>query len=215
MLWGTPLDAMSTSICRSLLVLLVATAATPAEAQLRTKLKAAIKQKAAARKDASETHIANEAANAADSAMGRVQSTVDSSASRLSRGTQALVGRTGKAKGPRLSPAAGNIRKALAGGPVPLDGLRFPPGKASLPADAPAVLLPVTEVLRVDAATLLVQGRADPSTATSKMSNLGMQRARAVRDWLVTAGVPAELLLVSAGGRAAAGEALVVLVRAQ
>jgi cytochrome c oxidase subunit 2 len=100
--------------------------------------------------------------------------------------------------GPAPAPAAAALAPSAAA-PMPQAApaataplvLLFDVAKVDLPADAPARLQPLAEQAKAGA-TLAISGFHDASGDAAKNAELAKQRAFAVRDALLAAGVPAD-----------------------
>jgi len=122
----------------------------------------------------------------------------------FSGGKPAVVpGTAASVAAPAAAPAAATAAPAAA---VTEARLYFELGKYELPADALTKVAPVISALKLnDNARLLISGYHDASGNAIANAELAKQRAFAVRDLLMTAGVPGDRIdmlkpLVTTGG---------------
>ena len=82
---------------------------------------------------------------------------------------------------------------------IPLDGVLFDIGKADLKTDAKILLNDAAKYLRNNLALqrVIIEGHTDETGHRNKNYQLSDQRASAVRNYLITQGVPADLIQLS------------------
>lgn len=86
---------------------------------------------------------------------------------------------------------------------IPLDAVLFDIGKADLKADAETLLDDTARYLRNNLALqrVLIKGHADETGHRSKNYQLSDRRAATVRNYLITKGVPADLIQITGHGK--------------
>jgi outer membrane protein OmpA-like peptidoglycan-associated protein len=100
------------------------------------------------------------------------------------------IGTIGIAAGTAISQAGGTTTSTPKASSI--TRVYFEPGKAELPADSASSLTPYVVAAKDKRRTVVVSGFHDPSGDAAANEELAKQRAFAVRDFLVRAGVPAE-----------------------
>ena len=85
---------------------------------------------------------------------------------------------------------------------IPLDGVFFDTGKATLKTEAKTILDDAARYLRNNLALqrVLIEGHTDETGRRNRNYQLSDRRAMAVRGYLVEKGVPAELIQLSGHG---------------
>ena len=85
---------------------------------------------------------------------------------------------------------------------IPLDAVLFDIGKADLKRDAKTLLDDVARYLRNNLALqrVLIEGHTDETGRRTKNYQLSDRRATAVRNYLITQGVPADLIQLAGHG---------------
>ncbi len=85
---------------------------------------------------------------------------------------------------------------------IPLDGVLFDIGKADLKSDAKALLDDAARYLRNNLALqrVIIEGHTDETGHRTKNYQLSDRRANAVRNYLITQGVPADLIQLAGHG---------------
>jgi outer membrane protein OmpA-like peptidoglycan-associated protein len=100
------------------------------------------------------------------------------------------IGTVGVAAGTAISQAGGTTAAAPKASPT--IRVYFELGKAELPPDSASSLAPYVGAAKDKRRTVVVSGYHDPSGDAAANEELARQRAFAVRDFLVGAGVPAD-----------------------
>jgi len=202
-------------MARTLLVALLVTSAgaTVAPAQVLGKVRQQIKQKIVGTRTQLEDSVATHATEPLDSLLKRAVRPVDSTAKRASGDASVIVGNAVGRK--RSGGDEQRMRAALAAGRLELTGIMF---DSDVPSTTSGVALDaLARVLVSMPDVFLINVRPETGTAPDAASGktVAVQRAAAVKVWLVSRGVPGGRVFATSDGEPGKPDGLVSIVRLQ